>query len=191
MKNSEIASAVIGSTFFAVPYLFLAVPLAPALAIGASAFVAGELVLKKSKKTLKETNVSLYDTLEKAKKQNKHILEMTKYIEDDDINKNLMSQLPDYTSEQIKELENNIDKKINNEYIDNQYFMLLCNDIHYYTVFHLDSEKAEFRTAGEGITYLLLEAGYTIVADEECEDHYEIWGKKDKEAYAFMFFPYD
>lgn len=123
----------------------------------------------------------------KKKVQGKGKINMSLY----DINKNLMSQLPDYTSEQIKELENNIDKKINNEYIDNQYFMLLCNDIHYYTVFHLDSEKAEFRTAGEGITYLLLEAGYTIVADEECEDHYEIWGKKDKEAYAFMFFPYD
>ena len=48
MKNSEIASAVIGSTFFAVPYLLLALPLAPSLAIGATAFVAGELVLKKS-----------------------------------------------------------------------------------------------------------------------------------------------
>ena len=115
MKNSEIASAVIGSTFFAVPYLLLAVPLAPALAIGASAFVAGELVLKKSKKTLKETNVSLYDTLEKAKKQNKHILEMTKYIEDDDINKNL-KEINDTVSKIIKTIEEkpSKEKKIKN-----------------------------------------------------------------------------
>ena len=89
MKNSEIASAVIGSTFFAVPYLLLALPLVPSLAIGASAFVAGELVLKKSKKSLKESNINLYQTLENAKKQNKHILDMTKYIEDENINKNL------------------------------------------------------------------------------------------------------
>ena len=89
MKNSEVTSAVIGSTFFAVPYLILSVPLAPSLAIGSMAFIAGELVLKKSKKSLKETNISLYQTLQTAKVQNKHIIEMTKVIEDESIKKDL------------------------------------------------------------------------------------------------------
>ena len=89
MKNSEVTSAVIGSTFFAVPYLILSVPLTPSLAIGSMAFIAGELVLKKSKKSLKETNISLYQTLQTAKAQNKHIIEMTKVIEDESIKKDL------------------------------------------------------------------------------------------------------
>lgn len=99
--------------------------------------------------------------------------------------------MPDYTSEQIKELETKIDKESNDKYINNVYFMLLCNDIRYYTIFHFNPEEAEFRSLGEGVTFLLLNAGYTISADEVCEDHVEIWGKKDNEAYAFMLFPYD
>lgn len=123
----------------------------------------------------------------KKKMRGKGDINMSLY----EINKNLMSQLPDYTHEQVTELEGKIDKLVNEKYINNNYFMLLCNDIHYYTVFHLNPEEAEFRTVGEGVTGLLYEAGYTISGDEECDDHYEIWVKKDKTAYAFMLFPYD
>ena len=101
MKNSEITSAVIGSTFFAVPYLLLSIPLAPSLAIGSLAFIAGELVLKKGKISLKESNLSLYETLQNAKKENKHIKEMIKLIEDETIVKNL------------NEITNTVDKIIN------------------------------------------------------------------------------
>ena len=67
MKGKEIISAVVGSSFFALPYIALATPIAPALAIGASAFVASELVLSsyKPKETLKTTNFSLYTKLNK------------------------------------------------------------------------------------------------------------------------------
>ena len=44
MKNSEVISAVVGGAFFAVPYLALSVPILPSLAIGATAFVAGEFI---------------------------------------------------------------------------------------------------------------------------------------------------
>lgn len=90
MKNSEVVSAVVGGTFFAVPYLALSVPLLPSLAIGAAAFAAGELVFKTDVvQTLKESNVSLYETLEFAKNQNKHILEMILKIENEDLRKDL------------------------------------------------------------------------------------------------------
>ena len=123
----------------------------------------------------------------KKKVQGKGNINMSLY----DINKSLMSQMPDYSSEQIKELENKVDNWVNEKYLSNEYFMLLCNDIHYYTLFHLNSEKSDFRTVGEGLTYLLYEAGYTISAEEDYPDHFEIWGKKDKDAVAFMLFPYD
>ena len=67
MKNKEIISAALGGAFFAVPYLALSIPIAPSLIIGAAAFGAGELVLGSSKLSLKDTDPSLYITLEKAK----------------------------------------------------------------------------------------------------------------------------
>ena len=111
MKNSEIVSAVVGGTFFAVPYLALAVPLAPSLAIGAAAFVAGELVFRTDYvKTLKETNISLYNVLQNAKKQNKHILEMIPKIDDDGIKKNL-KEINDIVDKIIKTIEKNPEKE--------------------------------------------------------------------------------
>lgn len=111
MKNSEIVSAFVGGTFFAIPYLALAVPIVPSLAIGTAAFVAGELVLKKDNKiTLKETNLSLYETLELAKKQNKHIHDMIPMIESDSIKKDL-NEINDTVTKIIKTIEKNPDKE--------------------------------------------------------------------------------
>ncbi len=111
MKNKEIVSAVIGSTFFAVPYLVLAVPLAPSLIIGAMAFGAGELVLGESKLTLKDTNRSLFETLELAKKQNKRILSMIPMIEDESIRQTL-NEIHESVSKIIKTIEKE-PKKVN------------------------------------------------------------------------------
>ena len=111
MKNSEIVSAIVGGSFFAVPYLALAVPLAPSLAIGAAAFVAGELVFRTDYvKTLKETNLSLYNVLQNAKKENKHILEMVPKIDDDQIKSNL-KEINDTVDKIIKTIEKNPEKE--------------------------------------------------------------------------------
>ncbi len=63
MKNKDIISAVIGSAFFAVPYLAFSTPLAPALAIGVAAFGAGELILSKDV-IIKEYNKPLKKAIE-------------------------------------------------------------------------------------------------------------------------------
>ena len=111
MKNSEVVSAALGGTFFAIPYLAMSVPILPSLAIGTAAFVAGELVFKKDKIIkLKESNFNLYQTLENAKKQNRHILEMIPLIEDKDIQKNL-NEINDTVSKIIKTIEKNPDKE--------------------------------------------------------------------------------
>ena len=110
MKHSEVVSAVIGGTFFAVPYLALAVPLSPSLAIGAAAFVAGELVFHKDEIIpLKESNFDLYQTLEKAKKQNKHIHDMIPNIDDADIKANL-KDINDSVNKIIKTIEKKPEK---------------------------------------------------------------------------------
>ena len=111
MKNSEIASAVVGGTFFAVPYLALSIPVLPSLAIGAAAFAAGELVFRKDEvKTLKETNISLYNILQKAKKQNKHILDMIPQIEDEKVRVTL-NEINDTVDKIIKTIEKEPDKE--------------------------------------------------------------------------------
>ena len=106
MKNKEIASAAVGGIFFAVPYLVLSAPILPSLLIGAAAFGAGELVFGDNKLTLKDTDPSLYFMLEKAKKQNKHILEMIPVIEDQVIQKEL-NQINDSVNKIIETISKN------------------------------------------------------------------------------------
>lgn len=91
MKNKEVVSALVGASFFAVPYLGLSITLAPALVIGAAAFGASELVLSsfKSKETLKDTNKTLYQKIQDARKQNKEILSLIPKVESGDTRKNL------------------------------------------------------------------------------------------------------
>ena len=91
MKNKEVVSALVGASFFAVPYLGLSITLAPALAIGAAAFGASELVLSsfKRKETLKDTNRTLYQKIQDARRQNKEILSLIPKVESGDTRKNL------------------------------------------------------------------------------------------------------
>ncbi len=93
MKNKEVVSAIVGSAFFAVPYLGMSIALAPALAIGCVAFGASELVLSgvKGKETLKNTNRDLYTKLNVAKKQSKEIVSLIPKVESVDTRKNLSS----------------------------------------------------------------------------------------------------
>ena len=118
MKNKEIVSATIGGVFFAVPYLVLAVPVLPSLLIGAAAFGAGELVFDEAKLTLKDTNRNLYNTLETAKKQNKHILDMIPRLEDENLRKQL-DEIHESVSKIITTISKNPDKiKQTNNFFD-------------------------------------------------------------------------
>ena len=109
MKNKEVISAAIGGMFFAVPYLALSVPVLPSFIIGACAFGAGELVFGDKKLTLKDTNRNLYDILELAKRQNKHILDMIPLIEDESIQKEL-NEIHESVSKIINTISKNPEK---------------------------------------------------------------------------------
>lgn len=91
MKNKEIVSAVLGSTFFAVPYLGLSVALEPSLLIGCAAFGASELMFSgvKPKLTLKDTDRPLYLKISEARRENKEILDLIPKVESSDTRKNL------------------------------------------------------------------------------------------------------
>ncbi len=91
MKNKEVVSAIVGSAFFAVPYIGMSIALAPALVIGCAAFGASELVLSsiKGKETLKDTDRKLYQKITKAEKQNKEILDLIPKVESESTRNNL------------------------------------------------------------------------------------------------------
>lgn len=111
MKNKEVVSAIVGSTFFAIPYLGMSIALAPALAIGCVAFGASELVLSgvKGKEILKNTDHNLYLKINNAKKQNKEILALIPKVESADTKKNL-TEINSTITKILTTIENNPSK---------------------------------------------------------------------------------
>lgn len=83
MKKEYIFSAILGGTFFAVPYLALGVQLVPSLAISAVAYGAGTLIFKdRSKIDYSTQNTNLYEILKNAKSQTAQIYDISKQLED-------------------------------------------------------------------------------------------------------------
>ena len=112
MKNKEVISALLGSTFFAVPYLGLSVALAPSLVIGCAAYGASQLILSdiKTKETLKEKNISLYKKVLTAKKQNKEIFNLIAKVEKKETKDNL-KEIYNTVNKILEVVENNPNKE--------------------------------------------------------------------------------
>ncbi len=90
MKNKQIISALVGGTFFAIPYVGLSIGLLPALAIGATGFIASELVISDAKEEpLKLTNKDAYKKVVAAKKQNEEISKLIPKVETEKTKQNL------------------------------------------------------------------------------------------------------
>ena len=103
-----------------------------------------------------------------------------------DMNKNLIVQLPDISKKDLEAGK----KKINQVASNGKYFMLLCNELKYYTVFNIIPEGEE------KIEDVVLDCincfGATIKSIDNTPDGVlEIWIKKHEEAYVMYFFNYD
>ena len=106
-----------------------------------------------------------------------------------DINKQIISQLPAISEEKLQEA-----KKTVREYctqIKAEYYMLLCRDINYFTVFKMDLKLAD-----ETVEDVLVDcANYigTIKSIELTEDKQaiEIWVCDKEDTYAMYMFAYD
>lgn len=90
IKYKEAVSAVVGSAFFAIPYLALSLPLLPSALIGTGAFIAGELLLSSDEQNQIPTE-SVKKTLESAKDESKDIYNMRNKIEDEDLKKHIIN----------------------------------------------------------------------------------------------------
>ena len=107
-----------------------------------------------------------------------------------DINKQIIAQLPTISEEDLETVKSQIIRK----YCDNmkaEYYMLLCRDINYYTVFKIDLKLAD-----ETIEDVLIECAQGIgaiksIALTEDEMALELWMTYRDETYVAYFFPYD
>lgn len=130
------------------------------------------------------------DVFEKKYQEHKNEVSMgTLY----DMNKQAVAQEKTLTDKELDE-----ELKVAYEYIKNhnQYFMLLNNDIHNYTLFNLCSigdKKIKAKNAVQDLKECLLNRGNVIGIDEsDIADALEIWLKDfSNEVYCYHFFSYD
>lgn len=124
MKNKDIISSVVGAGFFAVGYLGLMIPLAPALFVGAASFVASELIINGKNKEEEKKEISLKEKIDDARKKNKHIKEMALEVEEDSVKKDL-DEITKTTEKIINTIEKNeLKNKTVNKFFD--YYLPVC-----------------------------------------------------------------
>lgn len=123
MKNKNVISSIVGASFFAVGYLGLMVPLAPALAMGAASFLASELIINSTKKEeIKE--LSLKEKIVISRKNNQHIKDMIKNLDDVDV-KNDLEEITKSTTKILDTIEkNDLHNKTSNKFIE--YYLPVC-----------------------------------------------------------------
>lgn len=112
-ENSKkpIISALIGGTFFAIPYLALNLSILPSLGIAAIAYGAGNLLLSDSNNNnIKiDSTQNFYDILNTAKKQNAKIYEVMNKIDDKELVQNI-NEIHDTSAKIIDEISKNPSK---------------------------------------------------------------------------------
>jgi 5-bromo-4-chloroindolyl phosphate hydrolysis protein len=124
MENKNIISGIVGAGFFGAAYLALALPIAPALAVGGVAFVASELVISGNKKIQEKVGLSFKEKIILAKKETKYLKEMIDKIDDEGVSKDLEEIVK--TSDKIVNRieENHLENKTANKFME--YYLPVC-----------------------------------------------------------------
>ncbi|MBP5683893.1 MAG: 5-bromo-4-chloroindolyl phosphate hydrolysis family protein [Bacilli bacterium] len=124
MKNKNVISSVVGAGFFAVGYLGLMVPLAPALALGGAAFVASELIMGGAAKQEEIKELTFKEKIKVSRKNNEHIKDMIKSVDDIEVEHNL-KEITITADKILNAIEkNDLHNKTANKFID--YYLPVC-----------------------------------------------------------------
>jgi hypothetical protein len=107
-----------------------------------------------------------------------------------DINKQIIAQLSPIDEEDMVVVKREIIRKYCDQ-MKAEYYMLLCRDINYYTVFRIDTKLAD-----ETIEDVLVDCANYIgtiksIGFTEDEQALELWMTNEEDTYAAYFFPYD
>jgi len=123
MKNKNIISSVVGAGFFAVGYLGLSLALPPALLLGATSFVASELIISGSKKE-EEKIITFKEKINDARSKNRHIKEMIGNIDNEDTRADL-EEIVKTTNKILNTIEKNeLKNKTTTKFLD--YYLPIC-----------------------------------------------------------------
>ena len=122
--NKDVLSGVVGAGFFGAAYLALALPIAPALAVGGVAFLASELVISSNKKIQEKLEPTFKEQVIEAKKDIKYLKDMVDKIEDEGVSKDLdaISKSADKIITRIEESE--LQNKTARKFMD--YYLPVC-----------------------------------------------------------------
>lgn len=122
--NKNIISGVVGAGFFGAAYLALALPIAPALAVGGAAFIASELVINGNKKIQEKVGLSFKEEIIIARREIKYLNEMVGKIDDETVSKDLeeISKTSDKIINRIE--ENELQNKTARKFMD--YYLPVC-----------------------------------------------------------------
>ena len=124
MKNKTIVSSVVGASFFAVGYLGLMVPLAPALALGALSFAASELIISGSNKKEEKAELTFKERIMIAKEQVNYLKDTVPKIEDEEVQKDLKEITISSSKILARIEENELQNKTANKFLD--YYLPVC-----------------------------------------------------------------
>lgn len=109
-KKGPIISAVIGATFFAIPYVGMGLTLIPSLGFGIAAFCAGNLLFSEhEEKEIVDPTKSFYEMLLESKKQNAQIYSLISKIENSKL-QNDLTEIHDTAGKIIDTISKNPNK---------------------------------------------------------------------------------
>lgn len=104
------------------------------------------------------------------------------------INKQMYAKIDPPTTEQVNQMFTNVGAWLSTHY-KKHYYMLLNNELHYYTIFNLKSPN--FNQMVDEFKQCLAFRGQVLdIEYQHAEDCYQIWIKdyKTKEVYMYMLF---
>lgn len=113
-----------------------------------------------------------------------------------DMNKQIMEHEPAITAVELANIKENLSLWFKNNFAQ-KYFMLLCNDLHDYTLFNLDKTSSWLRPpmqyiklAVDDVIECMTNRG-TLLSVEEQNDHiWELWIRNTEGCFAYYLFPY-
>lgn len=106
-----------------------------------------------------------------------------------DLNKQIVAQLPDLNKEDLISARDTIVAYYNKTM--GQYYMMLCNELKYYTIFAIKPEANDyFEDEVIDCLYDFADSIKSIDYDTENKTAIEIWFTKNDEAYVMYLFDY-
>lgn len=102
-----------------------------------------------------------------------------------DFNKSILA-----SAEALKDISDK-EQELKKFFKENEYFMLLCNELKDYTVFRLTTEN-KIDVAIKDLKECLNNRGEILSFEKTSDDFaFEVWMRIENEVYLYFLFPYD